>query len=88
MFTSLNNRLAIREGFSRDAAITIPLSRGRTPNDTSDDMYLQLDRRPSVMIFTSSKDHTGRSRECEGGGDSESLGEFTPLALNFSSTLP
>jgi hypothetical protein len=47
MFTSLNNRLAIREGFSRDAAITIPLSRGRTPNDTSDDMYLQLDRRPS-----------------------------------------
>jgi hypothetical protein len=88
MFASLNNRIAIREGPSRNAAITIPHSKGRPPNDTSDDMYLQLDRPPSVMIFTPSRESTRGSRESEGGDDSESLGEFTPLALNFSSTLP
>ena len=48
------------------------LSRGRPTNDTSDDMYIELDRPPSIMIFTSLKDGNKRSRE---SGEDESLGE-------------
>ncbi|KAN0133843.1 hypothetical protein V8E53_008338 [Lactarius tabidus] len=76
LFASLNNRIAIRHGPTPGAAIMIPdttLPMGRPSNDTSDGMYLQLDRSPSVMIFTPSSDNTRRPRECEGGDDSESL---------------
>ena len=75
LFASLNNRIAIRQGQGPNAAIRVPdatLSRGRHPNDTSDDMYIELDRPPSVMIFTSSKEDNRRSRE---SGEDESLGE-------------
>ena len=71
----MNNRIAIRQDPRPNAAIMIPdatLSKGRLTNDTSDDMYIELDRPPSIMIFTSLKDGNKRSRE---SGEDESLGE-------------
>ena len=76
LFASLNNRIAIRQGPGLNATISrIPdatLPRGRPPNDTPDDMYTELDRPPSAIIFRSSKEGNRRSQESE---ENESLGE-------------
>ena len=77
LFASLNNRIAIRRGPRPNAVIRIPdatLSRGSPPNSTSDDMHIELDRPPSVMIFSPSKEGNRRSRE-SGEPEDESLGE-------------
>ena len=70
LFASLNNRIAIRQDPRPNAAIMIP--NATLSNDTSDDMYIELNRPPSVMIFTSLKDGNKRSRE---SGEDDSLGE-------------
>ena len=58
-----------------NATIRIPgvtLPRGRPPSSTSDGKHIKLDRPPSVMIFSPSKEGNRRSRE---SGEDESVGE-------------
>ncbi|KAH8988347.1 hypothetical protein EDB92DRAFT_1948027 [Lactarius akahatsu] len=73
LLASLNNRIAIREGPERRAAIRSPsesatLSSATRSKGTSDFIHFQLEMPPPPLRLMPSRDSVGRSRSGEGEG--------------------